>query len=66
MEATIQQTNNSLLSIIISLIITLFAIFAIYNISHTVPATWPAIETTVMQWSSDTISWTSGWSMMSN
>lgn len=66
MEATVQQTNNSLLSVIVSLVITLFAIFAIYNISHTVTATQPVVGTAVMQWTSDTTSWTSGWSMMSN
>lgn len=59
MEATIQQTNNSIISVIISLIITLFAIFAIYNISNNVPTKCSITNTATMQWSCDSSSWIS-------
>lgn len=66
MEATIQKTNDSILSIIISFIITLFAIFAIYNISNSVPTENSVTNTTTMQWSTDTSSWVTGWYITSN
>ena len=66
MEATIQKINDSILSIIISLIITLFIIFAIYNISNGVPTEYPVTNTATMQWSTDTSGWVTGWYITSN
>lgn len=66
MEATIQKINDSILSIIVSLIITLFVIFAIYNISNNVPTKYSITDTATMQWSTDTSSWVTGWYITSN
>lgn len=61
MEATIKQTNNSIILVVISLIITLFAIFATYNTSKSVSTECSITNTATMQWSSDTSSWITSW-----
>lgn len=61
METTIQKTNDSILSVIIGFIITLFALFAMFNVTHVVPAARTTTNTSVMQWSCDSSGWTVGW-----